>query len=181
MEWIQALDEAVVLFIYNGIQGGAFDAPVTFITRLGDKGFLWIALTVVLIALAVKKKGLRRVAFSCALALILSAVVCNIILKPAVMRVRPYDLLEIEIMVERLHDFSFPSGHTSAAFAFAAAVWLNNRKYGIPAVALAVIMGLTRLYLCVHFPTDVIAGAVAGWVCGAVAVYIVNKVMKKTA
>jgi len=178
MEWIQAFDEAAVLFIYNNIQGGPFDAVMTLITKLGDKGMLWIVLTAVMLMISVKKKDMRGMAFGCAVALILSAVMCNIIIKPAVMRIRPYDLLGLEIMVDRLGDYSFPSGHTTAAFAFAAAVWLKDRRSGMAAVTAAAIMGVTRLYLCVHFPTDVLAGAVLGWGCAVVAVKLVDIFIK---
>ena len=179
MELIQAFDEACVFFIYNHIQGGPFDGIMAFITKLGDKGMLWIALTLLLLILSIRNSSLRPMAISCALALILSAIFCNIVIKPAVMRIRPYDILDITLMVERLSDYSFPSGHTSAAFAFATALWLNNRRLGISALTAAFLMALTRLYLCVHFPTDVIAGAMLGCICAVIAVYLVKKFIQK--
>jgi len=179
MEVIQAFDEAAVLFIYENIQTPALDGLMTGITRLGDKGALWIALTLVMLALCIKNKGLRGMALSCALGLILSAIFCNMVIKPAVMRIRPYDLLGLEIMVEALADYSFPSGHTSAAFAFAVAVWSNDRRLGMAALTAALVMAMTRLYLCVHFPTDVVAGAVLGIVCGWIGFKAAAKIFKK--
>ena len=178
MGMIQAFDEAFIRFVYENVQGGFLDGVVPVITKFGDKGILWIVLTIALVIACIKYKKLRCVAISCALALIFSGLFCNLILKPMVMRTRPYDLIEIELLVERLSDYSFPSGHTSAAFAFASALWLNNRKFGWIAVLAATIMALTRLYLCVHFPTDVLAGLVLGVICGWIGFNIAKRLIK---
>ena len=178
MGMIQAFDEAFIRFVYENIQGGFLDGVVPLVTKLGDGGMIWIAITLILIIACIKNARLRRVALSCALALVLSGLFCNLILKPMVMRTRPYDLIEIELLVERLSDYSFPSGHTSAAFAFASALWFNNKKFGWLAIAAAAVMALTRLYLCVHFPTDVLAGVVLGFVCGFIGFNIAKRFIK---
>ncbi|MGN1231369.1 MAG: phosphatase PAP2 family protein, partial [Anaerotignum sp.] len=86
----------------------------------------------------------------------------NLLLKPWVNRIRPYDLLQYDILIPPVGDPSFPSGHTSASFAAAAALYAMNKKWGIAAYAFAALMGFSRLYLGVHFPTDVAVGAVIG-------------------
>jgi len=97
---------------------------------------------------------------------------CNVLLKPMVARVRPYDLLGYEVLVAHLSDFSFPSGHTSASFAAAMAIYTMNKKWGLAAFAFAVIMGFSRLYLGVHFPTDVLVGAFLGWAMAMITILI---------
>ena len=108
-------------------------------------------------------------------ALGVNAVLCNGILKPLVARTRPYDLLGYDILVHRLSDFSFPSGHTSASFAGATALFYMNKKWGTVAYVFAILMGFSRLYLGVHFPSDVLAGAFLGWLAAKIAIYSFNR------
>ena len=110
----------------------------------------------------------RRLGLSTGLALLFGLVLCNLILKPVIARPRPFDYQlahfgrEIALLVKAPTDFSFPSGHTIAAFEFAVAAWLNDKRVGIPALAAAVLVAFSRMYLYVHYPTDVIAAAVLG-------------------
>ena len=82
----------------------------------------------------------------------------------------------ITMLVARPHGHSFPSGHTASGVAAAYALWLQNRKLGAPALVLAAFIAFTRLYLYVHFPTDILGGAVLGIVLGAAASAIANYV-----
>ena len=101
-------------------------------------------------------------------ALLLGVVICNIIMKPAFARIRPYDYqLEhfgktIQLLVSTPHDFSFPSGHTIASFEAATAIAIHNKKWGVAALVLACLIAFSRLYLYVHYPTDVLASVVLG-------------------
>ena len=101
-------------------------------------------------------------------ALSMGLLVCNIILKPGVARIRPYDFQmeyfakEIQLIAGGMHDFSFPSGHTIACFEACTALMLGNKKFGIPATVLAILVAFSRLYLYVHYPTDVIASIILG-------------------
>ena len=100
-------------------------------------------------------------------ALAMGLLICNITLKPLVGRIRPYDLqaelgITIQLLGERMHDFSFPSGHTIASFEAAVVMLKNSKKLGIPAMILAVLISFSRLYLYVHYPTDVIASIILG-------------------
>ena len=113
-------------------------------------------------------------------ALILGLIVCNMILKPWVARIRPYDLQEqlgniIPLLIERQHDFSFPSGHTIASFEAATVLMLHNKKLGIPALILACLIAFSRLYLYVHYPTDVITSVILGTAFGFLGNWLVNK------
>ena len=153
------------------------DAVMPVITVLGDAGIFWIALAAIFILLPKH----RKMGLSMGLALLMGVVLCNMILKPAVGRIRPYDYqLEffqrtIPLLIERQHDFSFPSGHTIASFEAAVAMLICNKKLGIPAMILAVLIAFSRMYLYVHYPTDVIASVILGTGLAFLAVFLVNK------
>jgi membrane-associated phospholipid phosphatase len=89
-------------------------------------------------------------------------------MKPLFARIRPYDYQlehfgkQIHLLVEAQHDFSFPSGHTIASFEAAVAIFLRNKKWGIPALVLAVLISFSRLYLYVHYPSDVLCSVILG-------------------
>ncbi len=152
----------MLLWINTHLQSAALDTLAMGLALLGDSGMIFIVLTLGLLLY----KPTRHIGLCCALALMLDGFFINILLKPIVARVRPYDLTLLRIIVEPLHDFSFPSGHTGAAFAFAFALRPFSKKWHIAAVVFGALMGLSRIYLCVHFPTDVLCGAVIGALCG---------------
>ena len=123
-------------------------------------------------------------------ALLIGLIICNLTLKPLIFRVRPYanelfmpNCANI-LMIEKQSDASFPSGHTVAVFemAFAVTYYCAKKKrayWGIVAYVLAVLIAFSRLYVGVHYPSDVIAGAVIGTVSGILSVIIVNAIYKK--
>ena len=114
-------------------------------------------------------------------ALVLYLVAGDCILKPLFARPRPCDVnTAITTLVKRPHGHSFPSGHTASAFAAAFALWLQNRKLGVPALVLAAFIAFTRLYLYVHFPTDVLGGLVLGIALGFFASWLVDSLANKS-
>ena len=145
------------------------DTLVPFITSLGYKGILWIVLALVLLAIPSQ----RSAGFQAALALVFSVLLCNLILKNAVGRIRPFELAGItDLLVALPDDPSFPSGHTSASFAAITALMLDRHFLRWPALVLGILIALSRLYLYVHFPTDVASGALLGILCGWLAVTV---------
>lgn len=161
----------VELEILDGIQMylrcGILDTVMPLLTALGNHGFLWIVSTIAL--LLVPKT--RRLGMAAAAALVLESLCCNILLKPLIARPRPFDVnTAVQLLIERPTDFSFPSGHTGAAFAVVSALYFGKSRIWIPAFILASLIGFSRLYLYVHYPTDVLAGLLlgmaAGW-CGS--------------
>jgi undecaprenyl-diphosphatase len=133
------------------------------VTYLGEYGALWILLALVLLA----RKDTRRVGLAVAAALILEVLLCNCILKPLVARPRPYWLRDgVELLIKAPTDYSFPSGHTSASFAAAGALLFQKARGRVPALVLAAAIGISRIYLYVHFPSDVFVGAMLGLICG---------------
>ncbi len=154
------LFEIQILKYINEFIGNDFlDNIFKFISRLGDKGAIWIIITLILCLI----RKTRKAGIISAVSLVLCLMVGNIILKPLFDRMRPYEFDNtLNIIIPLLKDGSFPSGHTMAAFAFAASVGMCFKKYRVCLYASAVLMGLSRIYLCVHYPSDVIFGAVFG-------------------
>ncbi len=149
------------------------DNIVPLITKLGDAGIFWIILTLVLLLIPkTRKSGILL-----AIALVCNAILCNLILKILVARTRPFDInTAVELLIEAPKDYSFPSGHTSASFASVTALYLaGEKKLWKITLVLAVLIALTRLYLYVHYPTDVLGGIVVGCLSGYVGWIIVKK------
>lgn len=172
------MEEAILLFIQEYIRNDLLTPIMTFITHLGDKGIIWIIIAV--ICLWFKKT--RKVGIMMAMALMFSLIVNNLILKNMIARVRPYELIEgLKLLIEPQHDYSFPSGHTAASFA-AAVVMLKtmDKRIGIPAMILAVLISFSRLYLGVHYPTDVLGGFISGALLALLAVYLFQKYITNT-
>lgn len=145
--------------IQHVAQSPFLDRIMPFISSLADKGFIWILLTLVLLC----TKRYRRAGQASAIALIFMLFVGNIILKPLVGRIRPYDVNTIiALLIEAPTDYSFPSGHTFASFACACTLLLEDKRLGFPALVLAVLIAFSRMYLYVHYPTDVLAGILLG-------------------
>ena len=119
--------ELTFLTALQSLHSPMLDGSMGFITRLGDSGILWVTLTAVLLVF----RKTRRVGCVLAAALLIDAVLCNLLLKPLVARVRPCDILtEVQLLIPHPDDFSFPSGHTAASFASVTALWLAEKAVG---------------------------------------------------
>ena len=184
----EAFDLPILNWIQQNMQSTFLDFIMPFITILGDAGIFWIACAVILMFIP----KYRKAGFSMGLALIFGVVVCNMILKPLVGRIRPYDynlqvlklqwqdfLVHGKLLVETPHDFSFPSGHTIASFEASVALYKNDKRLGIPALILAALISFSRMYLYVHYPTDVIASVILGTVFALIANWIVHSIFAK--
>lgn len=153
------------------------DAVMPVISALCAHGEIWILLAVILLMI----KRHRRTGIVLMLALVLDVLSCNGILKPLVARVRPCDVNEaVVLLVSRPTDWSFPSGHTAASFAAVGALLAERSALIKPAFVLAVLIAFSRLYLYVHWPSDVLAGAVLGTALGFAASWTVKRIEKKT-
>ena len=174
--------ELQILHWFESLHNPVTDPVMYAITCLGNAGIFWILLCAVFLFIPVFKKD-RKLGLSMAIGLILSLIMCNGIMKNLSARIRPFN---VDPTFENLYgifngikDWSFPSGHTSASFAAALAIILWDRKKGIPAVILAALIAVSRLYLTVHFPTDVIAGLLLGIIYGIGAFFITSKLIYK--
>lgn len=162
-----ALDGNILLFIQDNLRNPVLTPLMKGVTHLGDKGIFWIVLTLVLLI----PKKTRRAALCSMCACVLSYLICNLTLKHLVNRVRPYEVVEgLKLIVGKADDASFPSGHSSFSFASSVALLRSlpeaYKKAGIILIILAAIIALSRLYIGIHYPTDVICGTIIGIICG---------------
>ncbi len=169
--------ELKILDSIQNIRNGFGDVFFPLITALGNGGVFWIALTLVLLCI----KKTRRIGAVLTAALIINALVCNVILKPVVARTRPFDVnTTVRLLVKRPSDYSFPSGHTSASFTCSAGLFLCRiKKFWIPALVLSVIIAFSRMYLYVHYPTDILGGIAVGIFAGISGWVLIRKVWKE--
>lgn len=139
------------------------------ITKLGNGGMIWIILTILLLL----NRRYRRVGVAMLSALVMDAVVCNIIMKPLVARIRPFDVnTAVQLLIARPTDYSFPSGHTAASFAATFALYFSRQNLWKPALVLAVLIAFSRLYLYVHYPSDILGGIMIGITMGYLGVRV---------
>ena len=171
-EWIQ------------GVQNEFLDVLMVGITTLGNAGAIFIVLG---LSLLITKKY-RKAGLAVIVALILMLLCNDLFLKEFFARTRPFNLFETDPekyafwgksyvypeLISKPTSFSFPSGHTASAFAAAIALLWHNRKFGVPVTIFATLMGFSRIYVEVHYCTDVIAGVVSGTICALAAVLIVK-------
>ena len=135
------------------------------VTHLGDAGLVWIALGLFLLCFP----GFRRIGSTIGIALFSGFLICNVLLKPMIDRLRPCELHAEDLLMACPTDPSFPSGHTTASFAAAVAFGIFHPKWGMGLLTLAVLIAWSRLYLFVHWPSDVAVGILAGTISAAAA------------
>lgn len=171
MQTLTDIDFAILDFIQENLSCGVLDFLMPLITYLGSAGIIWIITAVVmLIFRAYRKSGVMMSA-----GLLLCLIIGNLLLKNIVARDRPCWINEsVTMLVAVPKDFSFPSGHSMTAFASAVILLHVDKRFGIPALILAFLLAFSRLYLYVHFPSDVLAGALIGCTIG-IAVNIIGE------
>ena len=178
LQSIQSTDEAILLWIQNNIQTDLLSPLITAFTALGNAGKIWIFLGILLLI----PKSTRRVGFYTLIALFFSLLITNLTLKPMIDRPRPYVTMDtLSPLVISGDPNSFPSGHTSTAFAAGITWFLLATTPWIRGLALgqAFLMGLSRLYVCVHYPSDVLVGALAGTIAAILAVLLLRTIEKR--
>lgn len=160
------------LIILSGLRNNVLDKIMCLFTVIGDYGAVWLLLSLVLMLIP----KTRKCGFGILLSVAIGFVFGNAILKPLIGRQRPLDILPqfATGLIPRPHGQSFPSGHTTSSFAAATAVFASNKKCGVLAYAVAALIAFSRMYLFVHFPTDILGGIILG-VFSAVAA---EKIMK---
>lgn len=172
LEFITKLDFSVLYFIQEHIRTPFLDSVAAFLSDAFNGGILWFVLCGVLLLF----RKTRPAGVMVLMAMGIAYFVGELGMKNIFCRLRPCDIdAGISLAVKNPASYSFPSGHTGSSFAAATALFLCNKKWGVPALVLAFIIGISRMYLFVHFPTDVIAGAVLGIISGIVAGAVFKK------
>ena len=173
-------DFQILFFIRDHIRNSFLNVVVPFYTTLGDDGIIWIALgLIMLIPKKTRKCGIMVLA-----ALIVMVVFNNLLLKNLIARARPYATYPelIEDLIGVIHvpsSYSFPSGHTVSAMAVAFTVLTQHKKLGSIVLVFAILMGLSRLYVGVHFPTDVYGGMIVGAIIALFVYWAEKKITPK--
>ena len=170
-------DGQFLIWLQENVRSDVLTPIMKLITHLGDKGIFWILLAIVLLFF----KKTRPLGIMAGIALVFSVLINNVLIKPNVGRIRPYEVVDgLKLLIERQDDPSFPSGHSGASFA-AAVVFLvkGPKKLGIPAIIMAALIAFSRLYVGVHYPTDVICGIITGTCCAIISFMIWSIVEKK--
>jgi len=171
MDIIEAIDLKILNLIKMFLHRPIFDEFFYFLTWIGNKGAVWILISIVLLY----KRENRKTGITVLIALLLVLILGDIILKPVIGRVRPFIKYDyITTTVENLGIYSFPSGHTTSSFAASISILIKKRKIGFGFVFLALGIAFSRLYLMVHYPSDIIGGIVLGLICAFAADKIVN-------
>lgn len=169
---------AILNYIQDNYKNLMFDNISRILAFVGEMSMIWVVFTI--ICLFVRKY--RRMGLSLAANLIFNVIAANAIMKTIVARPRPCTLnTTVELITKVPFDASFPSGHTLYAFGAATIIFIYNKWLGILAYIFAIIMGLSRMYAYVHFPTDVLFGAIFG-ILFAITSYILEQMIfgKKT-
>ncbi len=177
LDLIQQIDESILLYLLEHLHTPFLDGFMAFITSLGDSGFVWIAITFIL--LLNKKTRPCGILLTCALSI--EYLLSDCILKPLIERERPFIRFpEVKLLIKSPRSYSFPSGHTMSSFTAATVILYYNRFAGIPAFILAGLIGFSRLYLFCHYPSDVLAGAVLGLLTALVVIFLARTVQVKS-
>lgn len=172
---LSAIDYNLLLWIQNNLRNDVATVLFRFITVLGNGGMIWILFDLLLL----RKKETRAAGIAAAASLAIATILGVGVLKPLIARPRPFvSHPAIQALITE-SGYSFPSGHAITAFANATAIAAMTKKsYSIPLFALAALIGFSRIYLGVHYPGDILAGAVLGILSGIAVCKLIQVVWK---
>lgn len=162
-----------ILYAINNLHNPILDKIMIAITSLGNAGLIWIAIAVFMLFI----KKTRKCGALMLVSMILGLIIGNGFLKNIIARERPCWIdTSIPLLIPNPLDYSFPSGHTLASFEAAVMIFLHNKKWGAISLILALVIAFSRMYLFVHFPTDILGGMVLGTVISLAVYYSYEKV-----
>lgn len=168
-KYLKRLDRIVLDWINVSIRNKTFDKIMPMITAAGNLGIVWIVISVLLMT----KVDYRSLGKMILVALLITTVVGEGIIKNIFRRKRPfYNDEEKELLISRPITYSFPSGHTASSFAVAAVFIKTENSASLVIIALASLIAFSRVYLGVHYPSDVIGGGIVGFFCGILTVLL---------
>lgn len=171
------MEAEILLWIQDYLRTPVLDSLMCGITHLGDFGIFWILMAVVLLLYP----DTRKTGVAVTAGMLVSFVFNNLLLKNLVARTRPYEVIDgLTLIVDKASDLSFPSGHSATSFVAAAVMMcLLPRRYGVSAMILAALIACSRLYVGIHYPTDVLFGAVSGILIGFVTAAVSRQILLK--
>lgn len=172
MDWITQIDIQVLHMIAQYMHTAWLNEIMIIITTLGDGGALWIVMGIYLLFF----KNYRKTGIAILFSLVAGFILFNLGLKPLIARPRPFIVDPgFQLMISAPTDYSFPSGHAWSAFAMVAVLFKEKIKGRYWALGVASLMAFSRLYMSVHYPTDVLGGIALGWAIGYMSIYAINK------
>ncbi len=151
-------DNLIIQFLHEHVNSLLLDGIFVFFTKLGDYGLIWILLAIYLIM----SKENRDLGKMILMVLIADVLVVSVVLKPLISRPRPFVTYNFPLLIQRPFGSSFPSGHAASSMSVAAMAYLNKLRGRHVVLILALGVVLSRVYLLVHYPTDVLAGSLIG-------------------
>ena len=159
MVFIQNIDDSILMFIQNNIRCEFLDTIMPIVTSLGNGGAIWI---VIMIIMLISKKY-HKYGVILGITLLCSYILGEQIIKNIIARARPCNINpSIQMLISIPKSYSFPSGHSSNSFAAAIILYKANKSWGKAAVVLATLIAFSRMYLYVHYPSDVLCGSIMG-------------------
>ena len=177
--FIQNIDISVIEKIYrfqHNLNSELFNRIMIFFTNLGDHGTIWIVTALILLL----NKKYRKTGVLAFVSLAICSLAVNIILKPLIQRPRPFtEIANIILLIKTPKDYSFPSGHTAASFVMVCVFFRHIKKYFIPVFVTGILIAFSRMYLSVHYPSDILAGLIIGTFSGLAGEKAVNRFTQK--
>ncbi|GAA0124965.1 phosphatase PAP2 family protein [Clostridium sp. CTA-19] len=170
--FIQKVDNLILNYIKDNMHVHIMDKIMVIITSLGNWGVIWIIISCLLII----NKKYRNIGLMALGALILSTILGEGILKHIIKRTRPcVDISPINLLIKKPLSYSFPSGHTTSSFAVVGVLYRYFKNYTFELFAIAILIAFSRLYLYVHYPTDILGGIILGLICSKIIIHIFNR------
>ncbi len=172
IQYLLRLDDRIIIYIQNNIRRPSLDIWMKRISYLGNGGFIWLAAALLLLI----SSGYRYTGFAVVLAQIIGVLSTNFLIKNLVSRKRPFDRLSCIIpLIKKPSDWSFPSGHTTSSISASVLLILSLPLFiGIPALILGLLIAFSRMYVGVHYLSDIAGGAVMGILSAGIASFIVS-------
>ena len=169
IEIFKKVDNTILRWINVKFRNKTFDKIMPIITSAGNLGIIWIVISVLLIT----KKDYRVLGQTILIALVITTIIGEGIIKNIVKRKRPfYGDDDKELLISRPITYSFPSGHTASSFAVATVFIKTDNAASLEIMLLACLIAFSRIYLGVHYPSDVIGGGIIGALCGLITVIL---------
>ena len=169
VEIFKKVDNTILRWINVKFRNKTFDKIMPIITSAGNLGIIWIVISVLLMT----KKDYRVLGQTILIALVITTIIVEGIIKNIVKRKRPfYGDDDKELLISRPITYSFPSGHTASSFAVAAVFIKTDNAASLEIILLACLIAFSRIYLGVHYPSDVIGGGIIGALCGLITVIL---------